>query len=812
LLKRHLAPWLLALALAGAPARAEPYQNPVIPFTGSEVADPYVLKYNGEYYLYTSGDPILAFHSRDLVHWRKLGPVLSSTPRAWNEADLWAPEVVYRDGKFLMYYTATRKSADWRVGEMQRRVGVAVSDFPEGPFVDSGHPVTPTWAIDGHVYTDAQGQDWLFYSFLQEPEHPGAGIAVDRLVAYDKVAGAPTVCLQGSEAWEDKDGDPNNGSLRYTNEGPTVIERDGTLYLFYSGGSWDRPTYAVGYATASQPQGPWKKVAPPLLRATPLVDGPGHDALTRAPNGLDDVHLYHARTQPYLDPWNRMPFVDRLFWDGGRPVVDQPSLALHSPPEMPGFRDLFDQAGKPGAGWGASSGGTFEVKGGTLRASGSQALLPLAQPPDGPYLLEVNVALQHDSRAGVSLAGEEGQTPRVVVLDGQNRVLRTGDRVLAGFPKSFNANAFHQLILVDDGATVSVLLDGVRRGELSGASGSSPSLWIESGAADFDGVALSSGFHERFDSGAASAGWQGQGGTFAPSPAGWLQSSQDLAWRVKGPLRSRYEFSATIFPRDTSAPLVAQAGPTDAKWWAGVVAGRTADQTLLLAGFDKGIWPFSRFRVWMVQGGQAGRALEVGLPRGFRYDVPHTVRVVRDGDAWTVFLDERETLAARLALGDAQPGLFTQGVAATFREASYKQLVVEQNLLLNASFETEQWDGNAPAAGNPWVLSGQVRPNESLAHTGVRRLLFQAGQGQAAQTLALLPGKYRLHVFVLGRDARLGLSAGSLSRAISVSPGWSKATFDFEVATPAETTIALKAEVAGGGWMALDDVWLEARR
>src|SRR6266702_1869413 len=74
-----------------------------------EIADPFVLKWNGEYYLYTSGDPITAYQSTDLIHWSAIGPVLQSSdkPEAWNQADVWAPEVVYRNGKVYMYYTAS---------------------------------------------------------------------------------------------------------------------------------------------------------------------------------------------------------------------------------------------------------------------------------------------------------------------------------------------------------------------------------------------------------------------------------------------------------------------------------------------------------------------------------------------------------------------------------------------------------------------------------------------------------------------------------------------------------------------------------
>src|SRR5216110_2018872 len=103
-------PWILALSLCivlGYPATsaAQVYSNPILGDPGHvdrEIADPFVLKWNGEYYLYSSGDPILAWHSSDLVHWDSIGQVLSasSAPEAWNQADVWAPEVVYRNGKF----------------------------------------------------------------------------------------------------------------------------------------------------------------------------------------------------------------------------------------------------------------------------------------------------------------------------------------------------------------------------------------------------------------------------------------------------------------------------------------------------------------------------------------------------------------------------------------------------------------------------------------------------------------------------------------------------------------------------------------
>jgi hypothetical protein len=52
----------------------------------------------------------------------------------------------------------------------------------------------------------------MFYSHLYSAK--GAGITYDRLISPVKVANTPVTVTQGSEAWEDKTGDPNDGSVR----------------------------------------------------------------------------------------------------------------------------------------------------------------------------------------------------------------------------------------------------------------------------------------------------------------------------------------------------------------------------------------------------------------------------------------------------------------------------------------------------------------------------------------------------------------------------------------------------------------------
>ena len=74
--------------------------------------------------------PIL--RSKDMVHWDFVGTVFSTKP-AWKpDGGLWAPNVTYYNGKYLLYYAFSK----W--GDPDASIGVATADKPEGPFTDHG--------------------------------------------------------------------------------------------------------------------------------------------------------------------------------------------------------------------------------------------------------------------------------------------------------------------------------------------------------------------------------------------------------------------------------------------------------------------------------------------------------------------------------------------------------------------------------------------------------------------------------------------------------------------------------------------------
>src|ERR1035438_1060724 len=86
------------------PART--YRNPLLP--DREIADPFVLRVDGKYYLYPTTDTrgYEVFVSDDLVHWERKARAFSD-PRGGD----WAPEVFYNkrgDGKYYLYYTDNR--------------------------------------------------------------------------------------------------------------------------------------------------------------------------------------------------------------------------------------------------------------------------------------------------------------------------------------------------------------------------------------------------------------------------------------------------------------------------------------------------------------------------------------------------------------------------------------------------------------------------------------------------------------------------------------------------------------------------------
>lgn len=262
------------------------YRNPVI---AGNLADPAVILHDGVYYLYATGDVegdhgCRVFTSTNLVDWQR-GPVVFRP----GQPHVWAPDV-WRDpasGRFYLYYT------------VNQTVGVAEGEGPLGPFTIRKKFFEQ--AIDAHLFRDDDGKLFLYYV-----QFPGFRISVQAMSSPTERSGEPKVILQPESDWEKRSG--------HVTEGPWMIKHQGRYYLIYSGSGADTPNYAVGYATADNPMGPFTRAAEnPIIQRSEGLFGPGHGCAIRDGEGKW-WHVYHQKRTERVE-WDRFICVDPMWFD-----------------------------------------------------------------------------------------------------------------------------------------------------------------------------------------------------------------------------------------------------------------------------------------------------------------------------------------------------------------------------------------------------------------------------------------------------------------------------------------------------------------
>lgn len=253
------------------------------------LADPSVLLHDGVYYLYGTGDThgFDVWTSTDLKQWEKAARVLEAGDGVWGDSAFWAPGVLAYRGRFYLFYSSSGILPDTG-GRRSTRIGIAVADSPGGPFreVVPRLPLLGRAVIDPELFVDSKGVPWLFF-VADVNENNGRGeIYVVRL-GDDLLCtvGEPTLCFSASQPWE--------GTA--WNEGPAVLKFDDTYVMMYSGEFWGSHDYAVGFATAPAPTGPWDKHDfNPILRRYAGLLGTGHNSVVPTPDGKGWLTFFHA--------------------------------------------------------------------------------------------------------------------------------------------------------------------------------------------------------------------------------------------------------------------------------------------------------------------------------------------------------------------------------------------------------------------------------------------------------------------------------------------------------------------------------------
>jgi beta-xylosidase len=290
----------LLFSLSPREERGTTYSNPVLvdtheinrpnpaPYVGTlGIGDPAVIHHGGKYYLYPTGDNYSydVYISNDLVHWTKGPKVFQSSERG-----VWAPDVFFcnDDNMFYLYYT------------VNGRIGVAAADRPDGMFRDRGALISN--GIDAHLFRDEDGSYYLYYA-----RYPDFAIFVQPMESPARKKGAPVQLISPTEAWEKKDVP--------VAEAPWMIRHQGVYYLLYSGGSADSEEYAIGYATAAHPTGPFTKYrGNPIIRKGDGILGPGHPSVVWDQAGK--LWMVYHQQKDQTRGWNRIICIDPLWFDG----------------------------------------------------------------------------------------------------------------------------------------------------------------------------------------------------------------------------------------------------------------------------------------------------------------------------------------------------------------------------------------------------------------------------------------------------------------------------------------------------------------
>ena len=536
--------------------QAETYQNPVFP---ESFPDPFVLKFCGEYFAYCTGFArdglaVGVAHSLDLVRWNYIGGALQ--PIAAEPPYYWAPEVVYHNGRFYMYYSCGN--------ETLMEIRVAVSDRPDGGFVDAGHRLTTEeFAIDAHVFTDDDGQRYMFYAtdFLTH-SHIGTGTVVDRMVSWFELEGNPKPVSRAAFDWQVYD--PHRiekGGVRWhTVEGPTVFKYKRKYFEMFSGGNWQNSSYGVGYATADSMDrsAEWHQSIDgssvlPILRTIPeKVIGPGHNSAAIGPNGRELYCVYHC--------WQgdeRVMAIDRMGFAGDRIFVNGPTFT----PQLAPLRHAH-----------STDSPTFEIAGEWEHSRNSLANKTenaRAEISAGStcFLAELSFRLTEpgEGDSAVSFGGKFGELPvfaltidpiagKVVFIDKQTDELT--------LPEAIDLTAFQHLSVEADGHFVRIKLNGLPLKIAAGLEFACDRFFIEAKDSNVEirGFALTPGYEDLFDRGEASVtsfGWNKNGQVDAKMSDGELRifagvGDEGYVW--KGEPHRSFDLAANIRAVDTEDP------------------------------------------------------------------------------------------------------------------------------------------------------------------------------------------------------------------------------------------------------------------
>ncbi|HJZ47786.1 MAG TPA: family 43 glycosylhydrolase [Roseiflexaceae bacterium] len=397
--------------------------------------------------------------STDLWSWTPLPPVLGpGTPGAWDEAGIWAPDIVEIEGVYYMFYTGSD-------AQNNQAIGLATSaDLRQWTKYPSNPVVTPGVWSDRATGRDVAGRDGMVYIDAEAGRY---------LMYYTATMVDGRACIALAEShdlhrWVDLGPTYIEEDRSYNRcESPYLVRHNDSYYLFYSAkGGPNSKGFAPGefahfdivYLLAATPEGPWTRPANHALleRWTCASEHPTFDGTT---------YMLYIVQEELGQLWGASFLSDpkRLEWlpDGTVAIREhQPSGVIR--------RSLIESGGSDVAAW-ISHGGTWRSNGDALEAPGGagdaflmdtlwgadlafEAEIWLGEASAGSLLLRSNPSALAGYR--VALDADIGMVSLYLRLPG------AADRPLQQRAVAIEPAGWRQLRVVAHGPCLEIYVDG----------------------------------------------------------------------------------------------------------------------------------------------------------------------------------------------------------------------------------------------------------------------------------------------------------------------------------------------------------------
>ncbi|MDB5201408.1 MAG: arabinan endo,5-alpha-L-arabinosidase [Ferruginibacter sp.] len=289
----------------------------VAPFSGNPVikgwyADPEATIFKKQYWIYPTSSDVYekqvyfdAFSSSNLVNWEKHARILDTAAVKWAKRAMWAPAIVEKNNKYYLFFSAN----DIQNNQEYGGIGVAVSSKPEGPFKDLiGKPLIGKFyngaqPIDQFVFRDKDNKYYIIYGGWK---HCNIARLNNNFTA--------VVPLNDSTTY--KEITPEN----YV-EGPFMFMRNNKYYFMWSEGGWTGPDYAVAYAVADSPFGPFIREGKILQQDAAIATGAGHHSVIHDEKSDTWYIVYHRRPPGETAANHRVTCIEQLFFDANGKIL-----------------------------------------------------------------------------------------------------------------------------------------------------------------------------------------------------------------------------------------------------------------------------------------------------------------------------------------------------------------------------------------------------------------------------------------------------------------------------------------------------------